>query len=137
VTRLERSNPDGLAPPAAGGYSHAVRVPIGEATLLFVSGQLPLDASGALVGTGDMAAQARQVFENLRTILEANDATFADVVKVGTFVTDLTDLASVREVRAEYLQPEPPASTLVQVASLVLPDAMIEVDLEAIIGGRA
>jgi reactive intermediate/imine deaminase len=133
VTRLERSNPDGVAPPAAGGYSHAIRVPIGEATLLFVSGQLPLDASGALVGTGDMAAQARQVFANLRTILSANGATFADVVKMGTFVTDLDDLAAIREIRREYLGSVPPASTLVQVRALVHPDAMIEVDLEAVI----
>jgi reactive intermediate/imine deaminase len=133
VTRLERSNPDGVAPPAAGGYSHAVRVPIGEATLLFVSGQLPLDASGELVGTGDMATQARQVFENLRTILEVNGAKFADVVKMGTFVTDLDDLAAIREIRREYLGSDPPASTLVKVRALVHPDAMIEVDLIAII----
>jgi reactive intermediate/imine deaminase len=134
VPELERSNPDGVAPPAANGYTHAVRVPLGDATRLIVSGQLPLDANGALVGAGDLGAQTRQVFENLRIILEANGATFADVVKIGTYVTDLSDLAAVREVRAEYLQPEPPASTLVQVAGLVLPDAMIEVDLEAVIG---
>jgi reactive intermediate/imine deaminase len=134
MTRLDRVNPDGVAPPAAGGYSHAVRVPIGDATLLFISGQLPLDASGVLVGAGDMAAQARQVFENLRTILEANGARFADVVRMGTFVTDLGDLATVRGIRREYLGSDPPASTLVQVRALVHPDAMIEVDLEAIVG---
>ena len=133
MASLERSNPDGVAPPAANGYSHAVRVPLGDATLLVVSGQLPLNAEGEMVGAGDLRAQTRQVFENLRTILEANGATFADVVKVGTYVTDLTDLAAVREVRRDYLQPEPPASTLVQVVALVLPDAMIEVDLEAVV----
>jgi len=133
VAKLERSNPDGVAPPVANGYAHAVRVPLGDATLLVVSGQLPLDAAGELVGAGDLRAQTRQVFENLRTILEANGATFADVVKVGTYVTDLTELAAVREVRSDYLQPEPPASTLVQVVALVLPDAMIEVDLEAVV----
>jgi reactive intermediate/imine deaminase len=134
VAGIERSNPDGVAPPAASGYSHAARVPLGDATLLVVSGQLPLDANGELVGAGDLGAQTRQVFENLRTILEANGATFADVVKVGTYVTDLTDVPAVREVRREYLRPEPPASTLVQVVALVLPDAMIEVDLEAVVG---
>jgi 2-iminobutanoate/2-iminopropanoate deaminase len=133
VAKLERSNPDGVAPPAANGYSHAVRVPLGDTTLLVVSGQLPLDADGQLVGAGDLRAQTGQVFENLRTILEANGATFADVVRIGTYVTDLTDLAAVREVRRDYLRPEPPASTLVQVVALVLPDAMIEVDLEAVI----
>lgn len=134
MTRLERSNPDGVAPPAANGYAHAVRVPLGDATRIVVSGQLPLDADGALVGPGDLGAQTRQVFENLRVILEANGATFADVVRIGTYVTDLTDLEAVREVRRAYLRPEPPASTLVQVVALVLPDAMIEVDLEAVIG---
>ena len=129
---LERSNPDGVAPPAANGYSHAVRVPLGDATLLVVSGQLPLDAAGELVGAGDLRAQTRQVFENLRTILEANGATFADVVKMGTYVTDLGGLDAVRAVRREYLGSEPPASTLVQVRGLVHPDAMIEVDLEAV-----
>jgi len=132
VTQLQRSNPNGVAPPAANGYAHAVRVPLADATLLVVSGQLPLDAEGNLVGTGDLRAQTRQVFENLRTILEANGATFADVVKMGTYVTDLTDLTAIREVRAEYLRPEPPASTLVRVVALVLPEAMIEVDLEAV-----
>jgi enamine deaminase RidA (YjgF/YER057c/UK114 family) len=127
VARLERSNPDGVAPPAANGYAHAVRVPLGDATLLVVSGQLPIDADGELVGAGDLRAQTRQVFENLRI-------TFADVAKIGTYVTDLSDLEAVREVRRAYLQPEPPASTLVQVVALVLPDAMIEVDLEAVIG---
>jgi enamine deaminase RidA (YjgF/YER057c/UK114 family) len=73
------------------------------------------------------------VFENLRTILEANGATFADVVKMGTFVTDVSDIAAVREVRRTYLGSEPPASTLVQVRALVHPEAMIEVDLQAII----
>ncbi len=133
MTGLERSNPDGVAPPAASGYSHAVRVPIGDATLLVVSGQLPLDADGHLVGAGDLAAQTRQVFENLRTILEASGATFADVVKMGTYVTDLSGLDAVRAIRREYLGSESPASTLVQVLGLVHPEAMIEVDLEAIV----
>ena len=66
--------------------------------------------------------RARQVFENLRIILEAEGATFADVVKMGTYVTSLDDLAAVREVRQEYLGTEPPASTLVQVRALVLPE---------------
>ncbi|MFN8233979.1 MAG: RidA family protein [Actinomycetota bacterium] len=99
------------------------------------SGQLPLDAGGNLVGPGDLRAQTRQVFENLRITLEASGATFADVVKMGTFVTDLADLASAREA-GRVPAAEPPASTLVQVAGLVHPDAMIEVDLEAVITTR-
>ena len=136
VSHVRRNDPDGVAPPAAGGYSHSVRVDLGDRSMVFVSGQLPLDRDGALVGAGDMAAQSRQVFENLRIILEAEGATFADVVKMGTFVTSLDDLAEVRTVRREYLGTEPPASTLVQVRALVLPEAMIEVDVIAVVHAR-
>jgi reactive intermediate/imine deaminase len=136
VSHVRRNDPDGVTPPAAGGYSHSVRVDLGDRSMVFVSGQLPLDRDGALVGAGDMAAQTRQVFENLRTILEAEGATFADVVKIGTFVTSLDDLAGVRTVRREYLGTEPPASTLVQVRALVLPEAMIEVDVIAVVHAR-
>jgi reactive intermediate/imine deaminase len=132
MTHLRRNDPDGVATPAAGGYAHVVGVDLGDRRMLFVSGQLPLDRDGSLVGSGDMEAQTRQVFENLRIILEAEGATFADVVKMGTYVTSLGDLAAVRAVRREYLGTEPPASTLVQVRALVLPDAMIEIDVVAV-----
>jgi len=125
-----------VAAPAAGGYSHVIGVDLGERRMLFVSGQLPLDREGALVGAGDMGVQTRQVFENLRIILESEGATFADVVKMGTYLTSLDDLAAVREVRREYLGTEPPASTLVQVRALVLPEAMIEVDVIAALPAR-
>ena len=136
MSHLRRSGPDGVAVPAAGGYSHVVGVDLGDRRLLFVSGQLPLDRDGALVGAGDMSAQTRQVFENLRIILESEGATFADVVKMGTYVTSLDDLAAVRAVRREYLGSEPPASTLVQVRALVLPDALIEIDVVAALHAR-
>jgi enamine deaminase RidA (YjgF/YER057c/UK114 family) len=80
-----------------------------------------------------MQAQTRQVFENLRAILAANGATFADVVKIGTYLTTLDDLAGMREVRSEYLTSEPPASTAVQVVALVVPEALIEIDLVAVV----
>ena len=136
MTHLRRSDPDGVATPAAGGYSHVVGVDLGDRRVLFVSGQLPLGPDGSLVGPGDMGAQTRQVFENLRIILESEGATFADVVKMGTYVTSLDDLAAVRDVRREYLGTEPPASTLVQVRALVLSDAMIEVDVVAALHAR-
>ena len=128
-----RSNPEGVSPPVAGGYSHAVRVALADATAIYVSGQLALDAAGTLVGIGDARAQARQVFENLRTILDANGATFTDVVKIDTFVTDLAALPAIREVRRGYLGEAPPASTLVEVAGLIEPDALLEVDLVAVV----
>ena len=130
--RATRSNPDTVAAPM-GTYSQAVRVETGDAVWIHVSGQIAIDRAGNLVGPGDLRAQTRQVFENLKAILEANGATFADAVKIGTYLTTLDDLAAMREVRSEYLTSDPPASTAVQVVALVVPDALIEIDLVAVV----
>src|SRR5690349_5786892 len=87
--------PDGVAPAAA--YTHVVAA---TGRFVAVSGQLPLDEHGALVGEGDPAAQARQVFENLRRCLAAVDAGFEDVVKLTCFVTDMAHLPAIRAARA-------------------------------------
>jgi reactive intermediate/imine deaminase len=130
--RATRSNPDTVAAPM-GTYSQAVRVETGDAIWIHVSGQIAIDPEGNLVGQGDVRAQTRQVFENLKAILEANGATFADAVKIGTYLTTLGDLAGMREVRSEYLTAEPPASTAVQVVALVVAEALIEIDLVAVV----
>lgn len=130
--RAIRSNPNTVAAPM-GTYSQAVRVETGHAVWIHVSGQIAIDLEGNLVGPGDVRAQTRQVFENLKAILAANGATFADVVKIGTYLTTLDDLAGMREVRSEYLTAEPPASTAVQVVALVVPEALIEIDLVAVV----
>jgi len=130
--RATRSNPDTVAEPM-GTYSQAVRVETGDAVWIHISGQIAIDTEGNLVGPGDVRAQTRQVFENLKAILEANGATFTDAVKIGTYLTTLDDLAGMREVRSEYLTANPPASTAVQVVALVVPDAMIEIDLVAVV----
>ena len=130
--RATPSNPDTVAAPM-GTYSQAVRVETGDALWIHVSGQIAIDPEGNLVGSGDVRAQTRQVFENLKAILEANGATFADAVKIGTYLTTLDDLAGMREVRSEYLTAEPPASTAVQVVALVVPEALIEIDLVAVV----
>ncbi len=130
--RTTRMNPESVAPPI-GSYSHAVRVETSDATWIYVSGQIALDAGGTLVGIGDLRAQTTQVFESLQAILAANGATFADVVKLTTFVTTLEDLSGMREVRSRYLAGDYPASTAVQIAALVDPDALIEVDLVAVV----
>ena len=130
--RVVRMNPDTIAPPM-GSYSHAVRVETGDAVWIYVAGQIATDIDGNLVAPGDLPAQTEQVYENLSRVLEASGATFADVVKLGTYFTTLDDLEGSREVRARYLPAEPPASTAVQVAALVLPGALIEVDLVAVV----
>jgi enamine deaminase RidA (YjgF/YER057c/UK114 family) len=123
------TQPDGLPP--ASGYSHAV---IGEGTIVAISGQLPLDASGRLVGPAEPFTQAQQVFTNLRDALHAAGATPADVIRLGFFVIDLDDLAAIRRARDAFLGPgPPPASSLVQVAGLVVPGARVEIDALAVI----
>lgn len=130
--RTTRRNPDTVAPPI-GTYSHAVRVETHDATWIFVSGQIAQDPDGTLVAPGDVAAQTEQVFENLARVLEANGASFSDVVKIQTYVTTFDGLDRSRQIRARYLPDEPPASTAVRVAALVVPDAVIEVDVVAVI----
>jgi reactive intermediate/imine deaminase len=127
-------NPD-AAPSPGGHYSHTVRIDLDGGALLFVSGQVALDRNGDLVGEGDMARQAEQVFDNLRTALEANGASFGDVVKVTTFVTDMSELQTVRDVRKRYLADPPPASTTVEVSGLFRPEVLIEVEAVAAIDG--
>ena len=125
-----RMNPSTVAPPV-GTYSQVVRVETPDTNWIYVSGQVALDAQGTLVGPNDMRAQTRQVFENLRAILEANGATFDDVVKVTTYVTTLDDVEGMREERGRSLSALP-ASTAVQVSALFVPEAVIEVDLVAV-----
>jgi reactive intermediate/imine deaminase len=130
---VTRTNPATVAPPI-GSYSHAVRVETGDATWVYLSGQIANDDSGEIAGVGDLRVQTEQVFENLARILEANGAGFEHVVKIQTYFTTLDDLAGSREVRSRYLPADPPASTAVQVAALVMPEALIEVDVVAVVG---
>lgn len=125
--------PDGVAP--GNGYSHVVW---GTGRFVAVSGQVALDETGALVGEGDPAAQARQVFENLRRCLAEAGATFADVVKLTYFVTDVAQLPAIRLARDEVIDTaRPPASSAVQVAALFRPDLLLEIEAFAVIGDGA
>lgn len=130
--RTTRSNPDTVAAPI-GSYSQSVRVETVDATWIYVSGQIAVDLDDELVAPNDLPAQTEQVYENLRAVLEAHGATFGDVVKIQTYFTTLDGLAESREIRARYLPAEPPASTAVQVVALVVPEAVIEVDVVAVV----
>jgi reactive intermediate/imine deaminase len=115
------------------GYSHAMLA----GGLLFISGQVPLDGEGRVVGADDMAAQTRQVFGNLGAVLEAAGATFADVAKLTYFVTDINAIAEIRSARDEFVDTaNPPASSLVEVSRLFRPDVLIEVEAVAVVRGR-
>jgi len=112
------------APAAIGPYSQAVR----SGNLLFFSGQTPIDpATGKLV-EGDIAAQARRVFENLKAVCTAAGASFDQVVRVGIYLTDLGNFAAVNGVMKEYFREPFPARSTIGVASLPL-GAQVEVDM--------
>lgn len=127
--RREEIRAAGQAEPISH-YTDAVRA---EGPLLFVSGVVPVDGAGRLVGGDDVVAQARQVFSNLGAVLAAGGATFADVVKVTVFLTDVDDRARINVVRQEAFGEARPASTLVEIAALAIPGARIEVDAVAVV----
>ncbi|MFF8871506.1 RidA family protein [Streptomyces massasporeus] len=121
--------PDGVA--ASAQYSHVV---LGTGRFVAIAGQLALDERGRPVGEGDPAVQARQVFENLRRCLAAAGATFDDVVKLTYFVTDVAHMPAVRAARAEHIPDDRlPAASAVQVAALVRPECLIEVEAFAVV----
>jgi enamine deaminase RidA (YjgF/YER057c/UK114 family) len=97
---------------------------------VYISGQVSIDADGKLVGEGDLAAQTEQVLRNLGTALAAANATFADVVKITTFVVDYTQEARalIGSIRAKFFPTPPPASTLLGVSALALPGWLIEIE---------
>jgi enamine deaminase RidA (YjgF/YER057c/UK114 family) len=129
MTLTHISAPDGVFP--SDGYTHVVT---GPGRMVAVSGQMPFGTDGALVGAGDPQAQARQVFENLRHCLMAAGATFADVVRLNYYVTDIGHVPTILAARNEFIDTErPPASTVVQVVALYRPDLLLEVDALAIV----
>ena len=126
-------SPATLPPPT--GYSHIAKV--NKGTLVYVAGQVSADASGKLVGEGDLGAQSEQVFKNLKLALEAAGATMADVVKMNTYLVaevSQDDLPKMRAVRERYMSKDkPPASTLVVVSRLARPGWLIEIEVVAAI----
>jgi 2-iminobutanoate/2-iminopropanoate deaminase len=116
----------GLAEPISH-YTDAVEA----AGFLFVSGIVPVDALGGLVGGDDVVAQARRVFEIMRVVLGAAECGFEDVVKVTVYLTDVDDRTRVNPVRQDVFGDSRPASTLFEVSRLAVPGAKIEVECVA------
>ena len=118
---------DGLAEPISH-YTDAVRA----GGLLFVSGLVPLDADGKLVGE-DVAEQTRQIFRNLDLVLKAAACGFEDVVKVTHYLLNVDDRPAINPVRMEFFGEARPASTLVEVSALAIPGALLEIEAVAAI----
>ncbi len=125
-------NPATLSAPK--GYSHAAVIDLGTCTMVMISGQVALDSAGNLLGKGDIAAQTEQVFANIKKVVTAAGGTMDNIVKLGYYVLDVSQLAAIREIRNRFInQQHPPASTLVQVSKLFRDDILIEVEATAII----
>ena len=122
-------NPSALAAPT--GYSYAIKK---SGTPVFISGQVALDGQGKLVGENDAAAQTEQVFQNLRTVVEACGGTLDDVVKITIFVTDPSYRPAVAAARLKYFKEgQYPASTYLVVSALAVPQLLVEVEAVAMI----
>jgi reactive intermediate/imine deaminase len=123
---IQRSNPDGMTQPTS--YTHLVKFD----RLMFIAGQVALDADGNVIGAGDMKAQVRQIMENLKTILAAEGADFSDIVKINTFTTDIETFFESGDIRREYFGSHAPAGTLVQVERLARPVFLVEIEAIAV-----
>lgn len=118
-------------PAPVGTYSHVCRLAIGDGTLLFVAGQLAVDAAGRLVGAGSMTEQAEFVLETIGEILGAHGATFDNIVNIRTFLTDMDAVGQYVAVRSKYFAGDPPPSTTVEISRLAVPGALIEIEVVA------
>lgn len=125
-------NPPELPKPV--GYSHLAEITSGR--MIYIAGQVAMDAGGNLVGGGDYRAQLRQVFANLNTALEAAGVSFKDVVKLNYYIVDTvqrSDFFAYREVRDQYVDTaNPPVATVVIVRGLFLPEFLVEIEAVAV-----
>jgi enamine deaminase RidA (YjgF/YER057c/UK114 family) len=123
-------NPERI--PASTNYTHVVET-TGTRTI-YISGQVPLDEHGNLVGENDAGAQTAQVLENIGIALAAVGATFEDIVKMTTYIVDGADVQAVRDARRRYITaPNPPAHTAVPVIRLFRPDFLVEIEAIAVL----
>lgn len=118
------------------GLSQVVEVPLGASRMLILSGQVPVNQKGEVVGSY-IRTQSRQVFQNIQSVLEYCGANFNDIVKLGIFTTDISRIAEFREVRDQFINTaNPPASSLLEVKGLFRKGVFIEVEVTAIVKNK-
>ncbi|MFJ8455703.1 RidA family protein [Bacillus paramycoides] len=123
-------NPENM--PATFGYSHIVEVNNAKRTI-YISGQVAINTDGHIVGLGDLATQTRQVFENIKIALKTSELNFNDVVKLTFFLTDISQMALVRDIRDQYINTNnPPASSALEVNKLIHDELLIEIEAIAV-----
>jgi 2-iminobutanoate/2-iminopropanoate deaminase len=114
------------------GYSQGIKVTNAQ-TILFLAGQVSYDKDGSPKHKGDFKAQARECFECLKRLVEAKGGTVKNIVKINTYVTDINNRALYREARRECFGDHEPASTMVQISALAVPDYLIEIEAIAVV----
>ena len=125
-------NPPSVSSPK--GFSQAVQIDLGTCKMLMISGQVAFDQQGNLIGKANFSEQATQVFNNIKSIIEAQGGKMNNLVKISIYLTDISQLPAFREIRDQFINIKcPPASTLVQVNHLFRDDVLLEVDATAII----
>ena len=133
--QIERKQPAGMHIRMQQGkpaYSHVVTVN-GAGRTIYIAGQLARDGNGRIVGDGDMRAQLEQTFKNLDLCLKAAGAGWKDVVKTNTYVTDYDEFSKHSDIRMRYFGVATPTSTTVQVSRLANPEAMVEIEMIAVV----
>ncbi|MGY0233938.1 RidA family protein [Longispora urticae] len=133
--RLTLDNPAGVSAPYGDRFAHVARIDPGPGALLITSGQIAADDAGDVVGPGDITAQSERIFELIGEILAAHGASLADVAHIRTFMTSLDDLPGYGAVRRRLFPGTPPTSTTVEVGRLFHPDALLEVEVTAVVPG--
>jgi 2-iminobutanoate/2-iminopropanoate deaminase len=127
------SNPASI--PTPKGYSHSVSIDLGTCNMVLIAGQVPIDSTGTLIGKENLRQQAEQVFVNLEKIIKSHGGTMNDLVRIQIFMTDLSQIQQMRDVRDRFVNLRtPPVSTLVQISKLFRDDVLIEIEGTAIIG---
>jgi 2-iminobutanoate/2-iminopropanoate deaminase len=132
---VQQINPPAVAVPK--GYSQASILDLGSCKMVIISGQVALDRQGNLVGKDDTGKQAEQVFQNIKSIVEAAGGTMNHLVKLGYFITDVKQIQTIRNIRDKYINTQsPPASTLVEASKLFREDILLEIEATAVIPNK-
>lgn len=125
-------NPPEVVKP--NGYSQAAVIDLGTSKMVILSGQVPLNVKGELIGKDNFEQQAEQVFVNIQKMMAAAGGKMSDIVKLSYFILDTKNLKTLRAVRDKYIDVQhPPASTLVQVSGLFREDVLLEIEATAVV----
>lgn len=125
-------NPPAAPAPLADRYSNVAVIDLGPVTMLMLAGQVALDHDGSIVGT-DMTTQSEQIFQAIGAILAAHGGGFEHVVNIRSYLTDLGLINEYGAVRRKYLTGTPPTSTTIEISRLFRPEALLEVEVTAVV----